>query len=56
MRPSPNHRGFSLLEVLVTTSLIALLCGVCFPLYSYHLINANRAEAKTTLVKLSVAL
>lgn len=48
--------GFNLLEVLITLGIIGILTSLCFPLYSHHLIEERRLEAKITLEKLATAL
>ncbi len=51
-----NFFGFSLLEILITLAIISLLTGLCFPLYSQHIAEERRLEAKITLEKLAAAL
>jgi len=48
--------GFSLLEILITLVIISILTSLCFPLYSQHVAEERRLEAKMTLEKLAAAL
>lgn len=51
-----NYFGFSLLELLITCAIIAILTGIGYPLYTHHLIKARRLEAKTALLQLAQQL
>jgi type IV pilus assembly protein PilE len=53
MRP---FLGFSLLEILITLAIISILASFCFPLYSQHLTEERRLEAKIALEKLAATL
>ncbi|MCD6039136.1 MAG: pilE 1 [Gammaproteobacteria bacterium] len=48
--------GFSLLEILITLVIISIVAGFCIPLYSQHLTNERRLEAKIALEKAAAAL
>ncbi len=48
--------GFNLLELMITLSIIGLLCALCLPVYSDHFIRARRMEAEIQLIKLAGAL
>lgn len=48
--------GFSLLELLLTVTLIAILTAISVSFYSQHLTKAKRLEAETTLSQLSAAM
>lgn len=49
-------KGFSLLELLITISIVGTLSAICIPVYSQHIAHAKRVEAEITLQKLAVAL
>jgi type IV pilus assembly protein PilE len=48
--------GMTLLELLITLSIIAILTMIGLPLYSQHFIHQNRIEAEITLEKLAASL
>jgi type IV pilus assembly protein PilE len=50
------RRGFSLLELLITLTIMSILTAIAVPLYSQHLAHAKRLQAEVTLLKLSSAL
>ena len=48
-----NSNGFSLLELMITLTIIGILTAFCLPLYSQHMIETHRLEAKIALEKLA---
>lgn len=44
-------KGFTLLEVMVTVAIIAILAGIAYPSYLSHVKSTKREEAKRTLVE-----
>ncbi len=48
--------GFNLLEILIALVIMSILTSLCFPLYSHHVAEERRIEAKITLEKLAAAL
>lgn len=47
------HRAFSLTELLVVISIIALLAGVSYPVYQDQIQKIRRADARQSLVRVS---
>lgn len=45
--------GFSLLEILVSIALIAILAGIGYPSYQSYLIRSHRTEGQTALLDLA---
>src|SRR5262245_43556871 len=51
-RRSPAHcrgrasRGFTLIEVMITCVIVAVLAAIALPLYTQHIVRANRTQAK----------
>jgi type IV pilus assembly protein PilE len=53
-RPQPTAlalRGFSLIELMITVAVVAILAVVALPSYSAYVIRSKRAEAKTALLQ-----
>ena len=44
------HRGFTLIEVMVTVALVAILAAVALPTYRDHVRKSRRAEAQSFLL------
>lgn len=49
-------KGFSLIELLIIVSIVGILTTISLPLYSQHVVNERRTEAKTTLIQLAASL
>lgn len=49
-----NHaQGFNLIELLITLTIISILSALSYPIYTAHLKQSFRLEAKTTLMELA---
>lgn len=46
-----NVRGFTLIEVMIVTAIIAILATVAYPSYTQYIARGNRADARTTLLE-----
>lgn len=51
-----RQNGFSLIEICMTLSLLAIIVAIAFPMYSQHVLTTRRLEAATALSQLAVAL
>ena len=46
-----KQRGFTLIEVVVTVAIVALLAAIALPSYTAYVLRSNRTEARTTLLE-----
>jgi type IV pilus assembly protein PilE len=51
-----NQSGVTLIELLVTVGIVAILASFAIPSYREYVIRTNRAEAKATLMSTAAAL
>jgi len=49
----PSHRGFTLIEVMITVVIIGTLLAIAVPAYSNYVIRGNRAAAQQHLMDLA---
>lgn len=49
-----TSRGFTLIEVMITVAIIALLAAVAYPAYTDHLRKSRRAEAQSLLMNVAL--
>lgn len=45
--------GFTLLEVMMTVAVVAILAAIAYPSYSQSIINSRRADGSTALLNLA---
>ena len=48
-----RNRGFTLIELMVTVSIVAIIAAVAIPSYRQYVRRANRMDATTTLLRLA---
>jgi len=53
MNNSARARGFTLIEVMITVAIVAILAGVALPSYREHVRKSRRAEAQAYLMALA---
>jgi type IV pilus assembly protein PilE len=46
-----NGRGFTLIELMITVAVVAILTAVAFPSYQEHIRKVKRTEGKSALLK-----
>jgi type IV pilus assembly protein PilE len=53
--PVANSSGITLIEIMITLAIIAILSTIGYPLYSDYVIKSRRTDAKATLMKIMQA-
>ena len=54
--PETRQRGFTLIELMITVAIVALLSVIAYPAYQSQVIKGNRAEGKAAVLKTAQAL
>lgn len=55
MKHTPRHgpAGFTLIELMITVAIVALLATIALPSYRNHILRSHRTEAKNALLDLA---
>lgn len=56
MRAVKKTTGFTLIELMITVAVVAILAGVAYPSYQNHLRNTRRADAEGALLGFANAM
>ena len=51
--PISKHRGFTLIELMITVAIVAILAAVAYPSYQSYIIRANRAAAQSEMLDIA---
>jgi type IV pilus assembly protein PilE len=54
--PRPAQRGFSLIELMITLGILAILVAVAIPSYTSYILQSHRTDAMRSLTSLRQAL
>lgn len=48
--PTPSQHGFTLIELMITVAVVAILAAVAMPSYTEYIMRSHRSNARTTLI------
>jgi type IV pilus assembly protein PilE len=48
-----KHKGFTLIELMVTVVIVAILASIAIPSYSAYVLRSNRRAAQATMMEIS---
>lgn len=48
-----KNQGITLIELMITVAIVAILAAVAYPSYSRYVLTSHRTEAKSALIRIS---
>jgi len=49
------HQGLTLIELMITVAIVAILAAIAYPSYSRQILRSHRTDAKSALLQIQVA-
>ncbi len=53
LQPSGPTAGFTLIELMITLLVIAILSAIAYPIYEHQVVQSRRTEARSALLELA---
>ncbi len=50
MKSYASHKGFTLIELMITVAIVGILASIAYPSYREYVAKSRRAEARTVLL------
>lgn len=50
-----NHKGFTLIEVMIVVAIVAILAAIAYPSYADYAFRSRRADGKEMLMRIASA-
>jgi len=50
---SGKHKGFTLIELMITVAIVGILSAIAYPSYTQYMIRANRAAAQAEMMDIA---
>ncbi len=54
MRSVQNQQGFTLIELMVSVAIVAIIASIAYPAYTDSVLRSGRADATTALLQLQM--
>ena len=51
--PTNKYRGFTLIELMIATAIVALLAALAYPSYTRYIVRSNRTSAQAQMMDIA---